>query len=260
MRPSDDFDRIVSLVKKRIGFPGDLYKFNPIRRRIEYCMNRIGVHDPGEYLKILKGSDEELKKLSLELTINLSYFFRNPETFDAFEQICLGRILKSKELSIWSAGCAAGEEAYTIAIILDRHKVRRFRILATDIDLGAIKRAKEGVYSQFAVQFVPDEILKTYFKHEEGNYHLDRRIVNMVQFELNDLFQAIHPNTFDAVFLRNVLIYLSRPAQIELLRIVKLNLKKGGYLILGKVETMIGIDPDGLFHPISLRERIYQLL
>lgn len=259
MRNKDDFDKIVSLVKKRIGFPGDLYKFNPIRRRIEYCMNRIGITDPGEYLEILDNSTKELQTLVLELTINLSYFFRNPETFATFESLCLPTISEAQKIAFWSAGCAAGEEPYTIAIIADKFGLDDVTILGTDIDSQAISRARAATYNQFAVQFVSDELLKNYFQIEDNKYILDKRIATKVGFEVCDLFKTKHKNKFDAIFLRNVLIYLSKPAQVEILKIIKKSLKDNGYLILGKVETMIGIDPEGFFKQINLKERIFQL-
>jgi len=221
-------------------------------------MNRCGIHDPARYLKLLEESNDELKRLVIELTINLSYFFRNPETFNQFRRICLSS-LSTNHPSFWSAGCAAGEEPYTIAIILDQDGWDSYEIIGTDIDSDAISRAKKAVYNHFSIQFVPEGIKRSYFKIRDGQYLLDRRIVSKVKFEVNDLFQTNYREAFDVVFLRNVLIYLSKPAQIRLLKIISQSIKPKGFLILGKVETMIGIDPDQRFRPIDLKERIFQL-
>ncbi|HIE05180.1 MAG TPA: protein-glutamate O-methyltransferase CheR [bacterium (Candidatus Stahlbacteria)] len=258
MRNKHDFDSIVSLVKNKIGFPGDLYKFNPLKRRIEYCMSRAGISSPGEYLVLLEKSEAELNNLVVELTINLSYFFRNPETYELFEKICIPEITKYPKPAVWSAGCAAGEEPYTIAIIMEKFGIES-EILGTDIDGTAIERAKNAVYNQFAVQFIPDTILNNYFEENNRRYRLDEKITTKVKFEVEDLFRTKHKDRFNVVFLRNVLIYLSKSAQIELLAIVKRSLKKKGFLILGKVETMIGIDPDGDYLPVNLKERIFKL-
>lgn len=222
-------------------------------------MRALGISDFKEYNEFLKKNPEEISKLLPTLTINLSYFFRNPETFDFLRQKIFPEFQRKEKVVLWSAGCAQGEEAYSLGIIAaETHLLDRVTIYGTDIDPEALNKAKEGIYLPSALQYAEDSLLKKYFTKKDGNYQICESLRSLVKFYLLDLFATPPFENCDLIMCRNVLIYLRKEAQSTLLHKFFNLLKPDGYLVIGKVELLLGIPEAGLFETVSQSEHIYQ--
>lgn len=236
-----------------MDFNPENYKLKPLVRRVHSRMRRIGIENYGDYAELLKRSKEEKTELKKALTINLTSFFRNKTVFDILKK----KILPSmKAPVIWSAGCANGAEPYAISILCKELKLK-CSILGTDIDRDSMKSACNGVYDGSFLDGVNPYYRTKYFEKVEGGYKVIQEVKNSVDFQNIDLKDINFENKFDLIVCRNVLIYLNKPFQERILRSFYKALKKGGYLVLGKVET-IPPKVKGLFNPVNIRERVYE--
>jgi chemotaxis protein methyltransferase CheR len=232
-------------------------------------MNVKGISSYAEYAHFLDKNPTECKELLDALTINVSEFFRDPTVWKAFQTTIMPLIIKEKmqtfqrELKIWSAGCADGEEPYTIAIsIIDAlsYNVKAFRIeiTATDLDPQSLNRARAGIYSPAKLRLVKHSVLQRFFRPlDGGNFKISDEARRLVTFQSHDLFSSPPSSPFDVISCRNVMIYFSRELQQRLFRNFHQALSPRGYLILGKVESPLG-EYGTLFKCIDMTERIYQ--
>jgi chemotaxis protein methyltransferase CheR len=222
-------------------------------------MRALRLEEYEEYLQYLIENHDEMETLLETLTINLSYFFRNPETFEYIRNALFTEFTKRKgKLSVWSAGCAHGEEPYSLAITAAQSGVlERMALYGTDIDRKALSMAERGIYDSYAFEYTPDRILKNYFRENHGKYTIDDNIRKHVTFFNADLFDEPPFGTCDMIMCRNVLIYLDRAAQSAILRNFYNHLKDDGYLVIGKVELLIGIPEVKLFDVVHRIEHVY---
>ena len=250
-----EFNLLKKTIKELLNFDPDNYKERPFKRRLNSRMRSLKVTSYAEYARIIRTDKEELERLKNALTINVTKFFRNREVFKIIQREILPEL--DEPVDIWSAGCATGEEPYTLAIILLEAR-KKGRILATDVDEQAIEKAKRGVYNEFSFEETPYFIKTKYFDRSGDNYIINERVKEMVEFQVQDLKElfSFH-RLFDIILCSNVLIYFSKDFQEELMKEFYRRLKSGGYLILGKVEGMFGQNVK-LFRPYNLRERIYR--
>jgi chemotaxis protein methyltransferase CheR len=245
------------------------YKDDFLRRRFDGRMNVKGISSYAEYAHFLDKNPTECKELLDALTINVSEFFRDPTVWKAFQTTIMPVIIKEKmqafqrELKIWSAGCADGEEPYTIAIsIIDaltyNLKAFKIEIVATDLDPQSLNRARTGIYSPARLRLAKHSVLQRFFTPVDGgNFRISDEVRKLVTFQSHDLFSLPPSSPFDVISCRNVMIYFSRELQQTLFRNFHQALSPGGYLILGKVESPIG-EYGTLFRCVDLTERIYQ--
>lgn len=213
-----------------------------------------------EYIKILKSPRyrDEVNELLEAITINETYFFRSEEQFDAFEKYLVPELIKLKEkkddnyVRIWSAGTSTGEEAYTIAIIIQERLQKKFpnvkfQILASDINNNALNLAKKGIYKEYAVKGMPPEILDKYFNKADSYFILNDEIKQMVKFTNINLYdyEAIKKiKNVDVIFCVNVLIFFDIPSKQKVLSYLFNILKKGGYLMIGNSESLHNLTKD----------------
>lgn len=256
MHTSDkDLRQLLQKVFNVRGFDFRQYKTNLLKRRLKRRLTATGSESYLDYAKFMDSHPEEYKKLFDDLTINVSCFFRNPLTFEILYKVVLPGILEYKEKStdnmirIWSAGCANGEEPYSIAILLIDllgKKLNNFDInmYATDIDTDALDNAKIGKYTEDSVKEVKKRHLDRYFFFDE-NYLINEQVKDLVDFSYHDLtsdkFFAPAKSVFtnhDLILCRNVLIYFSRTLQKKVFENFTNDLNKNGYLILGEAETL----------------------
>jgi len=212
----------------------------------------------------------ESARLIKTLTIHVSRFFRNPDVFAKIRQHVLPELFSFRatqgreRLQISSAGCARGEEPYTIALILrdafaDEMSGTMVSILATDIDSESLRDANKGVYAPESLEDTPKALMKRFFRLRDGRYHILPEIREMVEFRQSDLAGTACQPECDLIICRNVLIYFERRRQEAILRGFAESLRSGGFLALGKTETL----PRGvrdLFHAEHPVERIYRRL
>jgi len=266
----DDNDRALRALLQKIhrerGLDCAQYKPSFLERRLAVRMRARGVESYGQYMRLL--DDQEYEKLFKALTINLSYFFRNGTAFQALQDRVLNLLLREKArrnsrlVRVWSAGCAGGEEPYSVAILFHEILGRevqdwRIRIFATDLDASALEKARKGTYNEFSFRGVDPRYVERYFTRlSPKEYAIKSKVAALVQFERRDLIADPPPQRLDLILCRNVLIYFSRSQQERLLNTFHQALNKEGYLVIGKTEVLMG-PVAHLFAPLDLRERIY---
>lgn len=240
---------------RNLDFSG--YRESMIERRVKKRFLSVKCDDYKEYGLYLSKHPVEIDHLIDSLTINVSRFFRNPLTFEYIADIVLPGIIYNKNrhsdasLRIWSAGCAMGEEAYSIAILirefLKKEKTELdIRIFATDIDLKVLEKARKAFYSIESVKNVKYQILKNYFFSQKDSFCLIPEIKDMVLFTYFDMLdkKSHAPSEsifggFDMVFCRNVLIYFNAEHQDLIFEKLYRSLNPYGYLVLGEVEVPV---------------------
>jgi chemotaxis methyl-accepting protein methylase len=252
------------------GIDLTLYKPSFIKRRLDRRMNILDISEYDMYVKMLIDNHKEFEEISSSLHINVTSFFRDPDVFNTFKTSILPRLFSnlksSQKIRIWSAGCASGEEAYSVALmiyqVVDKFNIPNVEIIANDVNYDAIQFAQRGKYSSKNIESLPNDVVSNNFhkvidSNDDVHYEIGQHIKKMITFRQGDILSYNIP-FFDIVFCRNVLIYYEPEAQDLILTKFYTNLKNGGYLILGMDETLFGRRCHKLFHPLMLRERIYQ--
>ena len=261
------FELLKKIVTENTGFNCEYYKEAHFRRRINVRVRATNSESYGAYLKILKKDPREYGYLVETLTVNVSEFFRNPETFRIIEKEIIPSIVKHRSESlirsirIWSAGCAAGEEAYSLAILLHRVLKKdfnkyRIRIIGTDIDAQSLEKARKGIYSENSLKNVDAGTKDQYFLKQGEVYQVIDQLRNITHFKHHDLISGPTLNHFDIIICRNAMIYFKKEIQEQLQFNFYQALEKGGFFVIGKAETLLGTAPD-LFKPYNTRERLY---
>lgn len=264
------FNNLKEMIYDRTGVDCRNYKDKYLRRRIELRMKAKGIersyHD---YCTFLDNNPDEYSSLLDGITINVTEFFRDTPTFNVFKCEVLPQLLSEKKkrnsaiLRIWSAGCSIGEEPYTIGIILQEELGAALNkyivsIHATDIDEKALSTARTGVYEPLALKNINPSLKSKYFNSvDNGKYRIKDELKHLVRFQQHDLFSDKKFSHFDVIFCRNVMIYFGKDFQNRLLLDFYTALNIGGYLILGRTETMPR-EARELFECVNTRERIYR--
>lgn len=256
---------ILALLKSAIGHDFSQYKKSTIGRRIERRMAQHLIDDTEVYVRFLKEHPAELKTLFRELLINVTSFFRDPEAFEALKVEILPALLTGKPanytLRIWVAGCATGEEAYSIAMILrelidSTHPELKVQLYSTDLDDEAIATARAGLYPLNISQDVSPERLRRFFSQEEGGYRVKKEIREMVVFAVQSVIKDPPFTRLDLLSCRNLMIYLEPELQNRLIPAFHYALKPGGVLFLSPSES-IGSHSE-LFEAIHRRWKYYR--
>jgi chemotaxis methyl-accepting protein methylase len=250
-------------IRRDVGFYCDGYKEHCLRRRIAVRMRARAMHSYAEYAALLLQDPEEYQKLHDAVTINVSKFFRNPEVWSALDNQVLPQLFASPgQVRMWSAGCAGGEEPYTIAMLLREHAARngnsslsRFDILGTDIDRQSLENAETGNYNAFAFTDIDPAVRERWFE-PPAHTSVKPEIRKAVRFETMDLITTDFDEGHNVIFCRNVVIYFERTIQEMLFEKFHEALAPGGHLVLGKVETLFG-RAGSMFRPVAQRERIF---
>ncbi len=258
---------IIDKVLHQRGIDLRSYKINFLKRRIDVRMKARGLSSYTQYLALLNEDPNEYAALFEALSINVTEFFRDRDVFQAFERYVIpqlaSRVDGVRELQVWSAGCATGEEAYSIAMMLSEARKNygnlRFRIIATDVNPRAIEAAKEGKYPTSIRRNIPPQLLAKYFEPlpDGKHYQVREELRKMITFNVGNLASVQAPQNLDVVFCRNVMMYFDRELQDKLLTKFHKALKPYGYLILGKSETIMG-PTTALFESVMSKERIYR--
>jgi chemotaxis protein methyltransferase CheR len=263
-----EFERIRRILKTLTGVHLSCYKDACIRRRLAARIRAVGCETAEKYADFLLWDKDEPVLLMKTLTIHVSKFFRNPDTFQKIRDEVLPTLFSACRqegrecLRIRSVGCACGEEPYTLALILRDSfggELSRIRvsISATDIDLHVLRTAARGVYFPESLEETPPAIRERYFRIREGRYHLLPEIRDMVDFHRDDLVSSESLQECDLILCRNVLIYFERGHQESILRRFADSLRAGGFLVLGKTESMVEASRR-LFRTECPVERIYR--
>jgi chemotaxis protein methyltransferase CheR len=259
-----ELQQLKEQIRRDVGFYCDGYKEHCLRRRIAVRMRARGLHGYSDYAALLLNDPQEYQKLRDAVTINVSKFYRNLEVWKVLDAQVVPRLFgERRDIRIWSAGCAGGEEPYSIAMLLREYAQRtgevealsRFDVMGSDIDRLSLETAQRGEYTSFAFTDIPTDIRERWF--EAPQYTRVKPIIrDSVRFETLDLMTGDLPNGNDVIFCRNVVIYFERAVQEALFERFHRALAPGGFLVLGKVETLFG-KAGGMFAPVSQRERVF---
>lgn len=259
--------RIIEYLGKKLPFDFSDYKMTTILRRTKRRAVTLNLYDLEKYLEILKESPEELEALAKDFLISVTSFFRDIDAFDQIKKNVLPQILKSlapnDEIKIWVAGCATGEEAYSLAIMLKEqlvgeYKDRVVKIFATDIDAAALITAGKGSYSADRLKNVSEAYLTTYFDVKGENYIIRPEIRRMLIFAQHDLVKNPPYCNMHLISCRNVLIYMAPSLQTKVYAMLLFGLKTSGYLFLGTSENPLTIIDN--LEVVHKKWRIYKSL
>jgi chemotaxis protein methyltransferase CheR len=259
---------LIQKITRERGFQCASYKDKCLRRRIAVRIRARGAAGCAEYAALLDSDPREYERLLRSLTVNVTKFFRNWDTYSAISQKVIPALMdgRGRDLRVWSAGCATGEEPYSVAILMHRHatavknrgRLSSVSIVGTDIDKTCLDHAERGVYQESALADTPAEIRDEYFRDASGFVTLLPEARRPVAFEHADLLRFRAPiEAADLIVCRNVVIYFEREAQDAVFAHFHETLAPGGFLVLGKVETLLGATR-GLFTPVNARERIFR--
>jgi len=250
----------------RTGVALDVYKPKCLARRIAVRMRACAVHTYEAYLDVLDGQPAELERLHAALTINVTRFFRNPEVWTALARLLPPMFDRPGELRAWSAGCASGEEAHTLAILFAQAAEQRgrpewldrVRIDATDIDRDSLLRTRAGRYKAAALVEMPPKAAARWLRADGDDMLVDPALRARLDVRAHDLTSDPPPVArYDLITCRNVVIYFDRGMQERLFSALHDALRPGGYLVLGQVETLVGPARDQL-EMVDIRERLYR--
>ncbi len=244
-----DLNIIYDFACKEKGIDLRSYRSSFLLRRLRVRMDRCKVSSLEEYVGVLEHDRGEWDAFLEALSINVSEFFRDPEVFERFRDLCLGELIRRKReksqtfIRLWSAGCSQGEETYSLAIIVkeilgDKHEFT-VSIIGTDMDRKALEVASEGEYGRRSLRNVSDEIRKKYFLPVgDERWRVKEEIKKIVRFKEHNILKEPPIKYVDAIFFRNVRIYFSVSEADEILRKISESLYEDGYLVMGKVESL----------------------
>jgi two-component system, chemotaxis family, CheB/CheR fusion protein len=257
--------RILAHLRVRTGHDFSKYKRSTVLRRIARRMQVTRTDDPQDYYEILRDTPEEAQALLADLLISVTTFFRDNEVFDSLKLNVLPHLFNLKDpatpIRVWVPGCATGEEAYTIAILLLEeaapHEVRPpIQVFGSDLDARALAIAREGRFPLTIEADVSEDRLRRFFTRDGDQYRVRQEVRDIVLFASHSVLRDPPFSRIDLISCRNLLIYLDRELQEQTCSTFHYSLNPGGYLLLGASET--AEYPPGLFRTLDRKSRIYQ--
>ncbi|HSM09217.1 MAG TPA: CheR family methyltransferase [Gemmatimonadota bacterium] len=265
--PEDELgalDDILGLLRDRTGHDFSDYKDSTVLRRIERRMQVHHVESLRKYLEFLRTHHLEAQALLKSLLITVTQFFRDGASWDALAEKIIPELLEGdleESVRVWVPGCATGEEAYSIGMLLaeraaDVAQAPDFQIFASDLDEEALAFARRGVYPEAIEADVSEERLQRFFSREGHHYRVNEELRGRVLFASHNLLKDPPFSRLHLVTCRNLLIYLDRPLQRKVFQIFEYALRPGGYLFLGSAESVDG--GTGAFQSADKKHRIYR--
>jgi two-component system CheB/CheR fusion protein len=262
---SDALEELLEYLRDSRGFDFTGYKRATLERRIRKRMGEVDLDDYQDYVRHLEANPREFAELFNTILINVTGFFRDPDSWDYLRQDVLPELVEAvpedEQIRVWSAGCASGEEAYTAAICLlevlgEEAFKRRVKIYATDIDEEALAEARTAVYPPKAFEDMPKEIVEKYFVENGRGFGFRPDLRRSVIFGRNELLQDAPISRIDLLICRNVLMYFTVEAQTRILSQLNFALRDRGFLFLGKSEMLVR--HSDFFTPVDIKRRIFR--
>lgn len=262
--PADLLKQLLDRLREKLQFDFSGYKTGTLMRRIRRREIATGCADLAAYLAWIEAHPEELDLLARDILISVTAFFRDREAFEALRHVIhelCNRKPPGSEIRVWVAGCASGEEAYSIAMLFadalgERQSLHRVQIFATDIDDDALNVARRGLYPAAAMSEVSADQLARHFRLVNNAYEAGKHLRDMIVFARHNLVSDPPFLRLDLVSCRNVLIYFDAALQGKVLQTFHFGLNKEGYLFLGRSESVA--QAEQLFTPIDRRERLFR--
>jgi two-component system CheB/CheR fusion protein len=247
-QPDPQFEALLVYLKEARGFDFTGYKRSSLMRRVGRRMAQVGVPDYADYLDYLQVHPEEFTALFNTILINVTGFFRDAEAWDCLRTEVLPEVIAGKDrdtpVRLWSAGCASGEEAYTLAMVvaetlgMDEFR-RRVKIYATDVDEDGLNQARHAAYPERDIHGLAPELLERYFETVGNRYTFRKDLRRSVIFGRNDLVQDAPISRIDLLVCRNTLMYFNAETQARILSRFHFALAPAGVLFLGKAEMLL---------------------
>jgi two-component system, chemotaxis family, CheB/CheR fusion protein len=258
------FDFLLEYLLRTRGFDFSAYKRSSLQRRIQKRMQDVAIQNYGDYIDFLEVHPEEFGQLFNTILINVTSFFRDEGAWEYLAQEIIPRILERRRpaepVRVWTAGCASGEEAYSLAILLaetlgGEALRQRVKIYGTDVDEEALNQARLAAYTAKQVQDVPPQFLDKYFDQVNGKSVFNKELRRSVIFGRHDLIQDAPISRVDLIACRNTLMYFNAETQVKILARFGFGLSDGGFLFLGRAETLLTrLD---MFAPVDVKRRIF---
>jgi chemotaxis protein methyltransferase CheR len=267
MKDEAEIHALIETIQARYGYDFSGYSPASLKRRIQHFVNRSRCSGPGEVAERVGKDFVFFQDFLSEVTVNVTEMFRDPSVYAALRREVLPVLRSYPSIRIWNAGCATGEEAYSVAILLEEEGLYdRALIYATDISPRAIARAKEGVYQadqlrKYTLQYQKaggTESFSKYYTTRHNSVQIAQELKRNIVFgqhnlATDDVFSEIH-----VVLCRNVLIYFDKSLQARVLDLFRRTLVRRGYLCLGNKESVEHSGMDRVFETINKQERIYR--
>jgi two-component system, chemotaxis family, CheB/CheR fusion protein len=257
-------DQLLGFLRARSGQDFRTYKPATVLRRVNRRMSLNNVTRLGDYIELLRVKPDEVQALLRDLLINVTSFFRDEEAWTTLGEVVIAQLVADRatdtSLRVWVPGCATGEEAYSIAMLLTEraeaaHKQFDVKVFASDILDDNLNVARAGVYPGASVEMLPPERIRRFFEKLDGSYRVRKNLRDLLVFARQDLLRDPPFSRVDLISCRNLLIYIEPEAQKRTLALFHFALREGGYLFLGSAETVGRVDD--LFETISKKWRIY---
>jgi len=258
------FEELLVYLREARGFDFTGYKRASLNRRVSKRMDDVGIKDYPEYMDYLEVHPDEFELLFNTILINVTSFFRDPEGWDYVARHVVPEVdlsTKGGPIRVWSAGCASGEEAYTLAIVLAEHLglegfTKRVKIYATDVDEEALLTARQASYTSKEVEPVSEGLREKYFEQAGSRYLFKRELRRSVIFGRHDVLQDAPISKIDLLACRNVIMYFNADTQSKIVANLHFALKDAGFLFLGHAEMML--THTDLFEPADLKNRVFR--
>jgi two-component system CheB/CheR fusion protein len=264
--PHPGIELVLEHLKDVRAFDFTGYKRATLSRRIEKRMEQVGIDDHERYVEYLEVHPEEFEPLFNTILINVTSFFRDAEAWEAVRDVALPNMIERKPtgpIRVWSAGCSSGQEAYSALMLLaealgvDAVK-DRVKVYATDVDEEALDQARQAVYSGRELESLPEDLAEKYFEPTANGLSFSTELRRLVIFGRHDLLQDAPISRVDLLLCRNTLMYFNTDVQGRLVNRLHFSLADGGFLLLGKVEMLLG--QGDLFEPVDVKRRLFRKL
>jgi two-component system CheB/CheR fusion protein len=257
----DELGVLLEFLKEERGFDFTGYKRSSIERRVTKRMEAVGCPSYAAYVDHLQVTPDEFAELFNTILINVTSFLRDPAAWTFLDEHVIAPLAEQSDIRIWSAGCATGEEPYTLAMLLVRALgpeafKERVKIYATDIDDEALMVARHGAYSRDALSDVPGDLVEACFERQSGRFAFRRDLRRSLIFGRNDLVQDAPISRLDLLVCRNTLMYFTAETQAQVLARFHFAVRDSGHLFLGKSEMLL--THGELFAPLELQHRVFR--
>jgi two-component system CheB/CheR fusion protein len=258
-----ELEGLLGSLRQHHGLDFSAYKRPSLLRRVLLRMQTAGAPDFTAYLERLQSDPAEAGRLFDAILINVTGFFRDPTSWEYLRDHVVPRLVDGEgrpDIRIWSAGCASGEEVYSIAMLLasamgaDAFR-SRVRLYATDLDEAALEHARQGVYAARIARDVPPGLLDEWFDRRGDSYAVSPELRRAIIFGRHDLVQDAPISRIDLLICRNCLMYFTPEAQARIIARYHFALAPGGMLFLGKAETLLALG--STFEPVDLKRRLF---
>lgn len=244
-----DYAHFIESIKKETGIDLSQYKEGQMKRRLTTLRVKNGYNTFDLFFKAMIQNQKLLYEFLDRMTINVSEFWRNPNRWEVLRDTIVPELLQNNKgrLKVWSAACSTGEEPYTLAMILaDKGILSNTALVATDIDDGALEKARQGQYLERSLKDVPKDVTTRYFSSEGLLYSINDSLKKAVQFKKQNLLLDTFDSSFDLIICRNVMIYFTEEAKNKLYQKFANSLRPGGYLFVGSTEQIFSPGQFGL--------------